>query len=88
MAPPVRARVGSVPETRISRSAGQSPATVDPTLTELGTPRAVGKSKATNEARDRLRKLSKRDLAKLDPIDAKIVEARYLRGRPETFAQI
>jgi len=80
--PSVRAQLGSVPDTEIARRVGISPSTIALARAELGIPRAVTKSRAASEVRDRPRKISKRDLAKLNPVDARIIEARYLRPRP------
>ncbi len=88
----MRTQLGKIPDAEIARRARVSVAIVGFARTELGLPCPPRRSIATSgELGERLRRMPKRELGKLiatlDPIDAKIIKARYLEPRPVTLAQ-
>jgi DNA-directed RNA polymerase specialized sigma subunit len=90
--PLARRLLGKVTDKEIAQDAGVAARIVTDARRKLGIAQTLKKSMATGEVRDRLRRMSKRELrqvlAALAPIDAKIVEARYLNARPVPLAQL
>jgi hypothetical protein len=90
--PAARRRLGKVSDKEIAQGAGVAARIVTDARKKLGIAQMPKKSMATSGFKDRLRMVSKRELgrmlAALNPIDAKIVEARYLQPRPVPLAQL
>ncbi len=88
--PGVRKLIGKIPDIEIAKRVHVKVGIVKAARTELGITAAPKRSAATSG--EWLRRMSKAErrkvLAGLDPVDAKILEARYLRTRPVTLAQL